>query len=418
MRTSEGTLSSRPRLHLWSLAPSNPHWARMVCGTMMSNRKCLFKIIICLLSLPAVLCDIKPPILNPGILTPTKTLGECQACKLFVDSFKKGLERTARGKYEGGDAAWEEEKLKKSYKRSEIRLIDIQEGICKEENGYSMQCHNMAEKAEEFIESWWAQNPDESADLFTYICVESLKTCCPKHHFGKDCTPCPGDHGNLCNGNGKCRGDGTRKGNGTCLCDTGYAGENCDQCVTGYYLSFKDDNKMKCSPCHRACMGGCRHGTPKDCVACKPGFVFDSDEGCLDINECDDVNRCSKDQFCLNSIGSFTCMQCDKSCSGCHGDGPDMCRKCASGYSKKGEFCIADREDEDSSDKLTLTRYMTYVGLLIATGILLPKSTSLGSFVGAMVLSYIVGAEYYCMINGHEGLVNLKEFDLMQLFRT
>lgn len=61
---------------------------------------------------------------------------------------------------------------------------------------------------------------------------------------------------------------------------------------------------------------------------------------------------------------------------------------------------------------------MTYVGLLIATGILLPKSTSLGSFVGIMVLSYIVGAEYYCMINGHTGLVDLKDFDISQLFRT
>lgn len=61
---------------------------------------------------------------------------------------------------------------------------------------------------------------------------------------------------------------------------------------------------------------------------------------------------------------------------------------------------------------------MTHVGLLIATGILLPKSTSLGSLVGAMVLSYIVGAEYYCMINGHTGLVNLKDFDLSQVFHT
>lgn len=61
---------------------------------------------------------------------------------------------------------------------------------------------------------------------------------------------------------------------------------------------------------------------------------------------------------------------------------------------------------------------MTYVGLLVATGILMPKSTSLGSIVGAMVLSYILGAEYYCMINGHAGLVNLRDFDLMQIFRT
>jgi protein disulfide-isomerase len=324
---------------------------------MRDGNKYLINTLICwLLALPVGYCSFQPPIINPSLLTQTKTLGECQACKLFVESFKKGLERTARGKYEGGDAAWEEEKLKTSYKRSEMRLIDIQDSICNEETSYSIQCHNMAEKAEEFIEKWWAQNSDESDDLYTYICVDNLKTCCPIHHFGKDCTPCPGDHANLCNGNGKCRGDGTRKGNGTCLCDAGYIGEVCNQCIVGYYLSYKDDKKMTCSPCHRACMGGCRHGTPKDCAACKPGFLFDSDEGCLDVNECDDVNRCTKDQFCLNSIGSYKCMPCDKSCTRCHGDGPDMCRKCAPGYSKKGEFCISDRDDDDHLEKMTASR--------------------------------------------------------------
>ncbi|XP_031769622.2 cysteine-rich with EGF-like domain protein 2 isoform X2 [Galleria mellonella] len=322
---------------------------------MIKENKLLLHITVVVAALSVGLCNVQPPVVNPSVLTQSKSLGECQACKLFIDSFKNGLERTARGKYEGGDAAWEEEKLKKSYKRSEMRLIDIQESICKESK-HSVQCHHMAEKAEEFIEEWWSQNPDESEDLYTYICIEKMQVCCPKFHYGKDCTPCPGDHEKLCSGNGKCRGDGTRKGNGTCLCDAGYTGVNCDQCASGYYLAYKDDSKMLCSLCHKSCMGGCRQGTQKDCVACKPGFIFDSDEGCLDINECDEPNKCTKDQFCLNSIGSFACMNCDKSCNGCHGDGPDMCRKCAKGYSKKGEFCIADREDEDQSEKLTTTR--------------------------------------------------------------
>ena len=32
----------------------------------------------------------------------------CRACKILVGSFMKGMERTARGKFEGGDANWEE----------------------------------------------------------------------------------------------------------------------------------------------------------------------------------------------------------------------------------------------------------------------------------------------------------------------
>lgn len=304
--------------------------------------------------LPIILCNAQPPVINPGILTQSKSIGDCQACRIFVESFKKGLERTARGKFEGGDTAWEEEKLKKTYKRSEVRLIDIQEGICRDEK-YSVKCHHMAEKAEEFIEEWWAQDPDESADLYTYICIDKMQVCCPKLHYGKDCKPCIGDHENLCNGHGKCRGDGTRKGNGTCSCDAAYDGENCDKCASGYYVSSGAGKDLVCSPCHPSCLE-CRLGSQKDCVTCKPGYTFDSDEGCLDVNECDDVNRCTKNQFCLNSIGSYMCAPCDKSCDGCHGDGPDMCRRCAKGYSKKGEFCAPDRGEEDREDYLTTTR--------------------------------------------------------------
>ncbi|XP_023948959.2 cysteine-rich with EGF-like domain protein 2 isoform X2 [Bicyclus anynana] len=316
----------------------------------------LVKLNIWFITLSTVFCSVQPPAISPALLNAPKNIGECMSCKIFVESFKKGLERTSRGKYEGGDAAWEEEKLKKTYKRSEIRLVDIQEGICKDESKYGIQCHHVANKAEDFIEEWWAQNPDESEDLYSYICIDKLKFCCPKNHFGKDCKPCLGDHSNLCSGNGKCRGEGTRKGNGTCLCDTGYYGENCDQCADGYFLSYKDDNKMLCSECHVACLGGCQGGTPKDCVACKPGFIFDTSVGCLDINECEDDKTCTEDQICLNSLGSFACMNCDKACEGCHGVGPDMCKKCAPGYIRDGEYCVIESKAEDVGDISATTR--------------------------------------------------------------
>nr|CAD7432662.1 unnamed protein product [Timema monikensis] len=46
-----------------------------------------------------------------------------------AQSDKRQMERTSRGKFEGGDAAWEEEKLQ-SYSTSEVRLIEIQENLC------------------------------------------------------------------------------------------------------------------------------------------------------------------------------------------------------------------------------------------------------------------------------------------------
>ena len=37
-----------------------------------------------------------------------------------------------RGKFEGGDAAWEEKNQGSGYAKSEVRLVEIQEDICKD----------------------------------------------------------------------------------------------------------------------------------------------------------------------------------------------------------------------------------------------------------------------------------------------
>lgn len=58
-------------------------------------------------------------------------LPPCRACKTLVGSFTKGMERTARGKFEGGDANWEETRLR-NYAFSEVRLVEIQEKLCSE----------------------------------------------------------------------------------------------------------------------------------------------------------------------------------------------------------------------------------------------------------------------------------------------
>lgn len=57
-------------------------------------------------------------------------LPPCSACSSLVRSFQNGLERTSRGKFEGGDTAWEEKNQGKGYAISEVRFVEIQERLC------------------------------------------------------------------------------------------------------------------------------------------------------------------------------------------------------------------------------------------------------------------------------------------------
>lgn len=289
----------------------------------------------------------------------------CKSCSVFVNSFKKvsekkinliekifsllfimmwkkficflkGLEKTARGKHDGGDAHWEEKKLG-SYKTSELRLVEIQEMLCNDIGRGEQQCHHIAEEHESDIEYWW-KHQEEYPDLFQWFCIDKLKTCCPQDHYGKDCQECSN-----CNGNGVCKGNGTRKGNGKCNCDKGYAGENCFECADGFYEAFKDESKLLCSQCHVACYGSCKGPGPRKCEKCREGWFHKENEGCFDVDECIEKSPCDgRSHFCVNNEGSYSCLECDKSCAGCDGDGPDMCVKCKDGFEFRDGMCAGE----------------------------------------------------------------------------
>ena len=57
--------------------------------------------------------------LDPPSEKATAKLPPCGACTNLVTSFEAGMERTKRGKLEGGDAAWEE-KAGQRYATSEV----------------------------------------------------------------------------------------------------------------------------------------------------------------------------------------------------------------------------------------------------------------------------------------------------------
>lgn len=109
---------------------------------------------------------------------------------------KKGMEKTSRGKHAGGDAAWEEEKLR-SYKTSEIRLVEVQEHLCSNVRRGQDQCHAMANDHEHLLEEWFLHKQTDLPDLYAWLCIEQLKMCCPDGHYGPECKQCTD-----CNGNG------------------------------------------------------------------------------------------------------------------------------------------------------------------------------------------------------------------------
>ncbi|CAH1103127.1 unnamed protein product [Psylliodes chrysocephalus] len=343
-----------------------------------------------------VLLVILGEILAIGNLEPPKNIEKlppCRTCKVFVESFKKGLERTSKFKFEGGDTAWEEEKLG-SYQTSEVRFVEIHEKLCSEVQDGKESCYNLLEEYEETLEEWWFKKQNSHPDLYQYLCVDTYNVCCPDFHYGKDCRPCPGFPDKVCNNNGKCKGAGTRKGNGKCHCDKGYTGDYCDSCSKNHYESYKDEKTLLCSACHEACLEGCTKAGPAGCTQCKPGWFKDEEKGCLDVNECVvSKSMCSPLQFCINTDGSYQCLDCDRSCAGCTGDGPDMCINCANGYVKKDNFCI-DSSEENRKTFASLSRYLTYLGLCIATCIIFNKSTYVAAIVGSCVAVYITVSEY------------------------
>uniref|UniRef100_A0A8D3BL32 Cysteine-rich with EGF-like domains 2 n=1 Tax=Scophthalmus maximus TaxID=52904 RepID=A0A8D3BL32_SCOMX len=227
----------------------------------------------------------------------------CTTCKQVTDNFNKGFERTAKQNFGGGNTAWEERTLSK-YETSEIRLMEIVEGLC---DSSSFECNHMVEEHEEHFETWWFKRKTKHPDLHKWFCVETIKVCCPKGTFGPDCNACVGGSERPCHGNGMCDGDGTRGGNGKCSCAHGYEGDFCLDCIGGYFNEERNDTFSLCTECHASCKT-CTGATSQDCDECKEGWEDDDQEACIDVNECSrDPSPCEEDQYCHNTEGSYSC---------------------------------------------------------------------------------------------------------------
>lgn len=85
--------------------------------------------------------------------------------RIIIIFYLQGLERTSKSKFEGGDTAWEEEKLG-SYATSEIRLVEIQENLCKDIQEGRNQCFSLAEQHDSLFEDWWFKYQKEQPSMF------------------------------------------------------------------------------------------------------------------------------------------------------------------------------------------------------------------------------------------------------------
>ena len=290
--------------------------------------------------------------------------------------------------------------------KPKLDLDKIKKAVCKNivDDRERESCREFYFSQQAVLDKWKQSN--SRASFFDFVCIKELKLCCPSKSFGPKCSKC-----SECSLNKHCEGEGTRTGSGSCVCKQGHTGPNCTSCSAGYYfdksvlkLPDTSSKKILCKPCHRSCEQ-CRQQGPKGCEVCRKGFTWVPSYGCLDIDECIQSNKkiCGENTFCVNTEGSYFCYECDRACDGCHGDGPDMCLRCAKGYKLENGNCAALKKTI-LKPEANYYRYAIYVGLCLSTCIILHNNVYLASLIGAGVAFYIGASEY--MMAGHEA--NLK----------
>lgn len=312
-----------------------------------------------------------------------KSYDNCTDCRLTSESIE-GLIRIPRqmNLYGQIDDKIDLEKIKK------LVCKDISDDYDRE------KCRHFYFTNLPTIQKW--KNSSAKTKFFDFVCIKELKFCCPRNSFGPKCTKCI-----ECNSNQHCHGEGTRQGNGTCVCKDGHQGPDCNSCSKGYYSKRDNSTIISCKPCHRSCLY-CRHDGPLGCDVCQKGFTWLPSYGCSDVDECVKNKKiCGENTFCVNTEGSYFCYECDRACDGCHGDGPDMCLRCATGYKLENNNCVAIKKTI-LPPEANYYRYGIYTGLLICTCIILHNNIYLASFIGLAVALYIGVSEYIMSAHLHD----------------
>lgn len=281
-----------------------------------------------------------------------------------------------------------------------IDLEKIRKAVCREilDDNERERCRAFYFNKINVIREWKQSHSTKS--FFDYVCIKALKYCCSENSFGPKCKKCP-----QCGQNEHCHGDGTRTGTGDCVCKIGHTGPKCSTCLPGYYMDKSalelpdfSSKKVLCKPCHKSCEY-CHDTGPRGCDVCKDGFTLLPKYGCSDVDECiQNKSICGDNTFCVNTEGSYFCYECDRACDGCHGDGPDMCLRCAKGYNLDKGNCVTTRQ-VGVPREAHYVRYLVYISLCICVAILVPNNIYLSAVIGLCVAIYISASEY--IMSGH-----------------
>uniref|UniRef100_A0A8C2XSZ2 Cysteine-rich with EGF-like domains 2 n=1 Tax=Cyclopterus lumpus TaxID=8103 RepID=A0A8C2XSZ2_CYCLU len=190
----------------------------------------------------------------------------CSTCQQVTDNFN----RTTKQNFGGGNTAWEERTLSK-YETSEIRLMEILEGLC---DSSSFECNHMLEEHEEHFETWWFKRKTKHPDLHKWFCIDTIKTC-----------SCVGGSEWPCHGKWTLRWRrGLAEATESAGCDNGYDGDSCEACV-------EKKTEAKSVFCVHRCLPHCS-----------------ASHAVTDVNECSaDPSPCGEEQYCVNTDGSYSC---------------------------------------------------------------------------------------------------------------